>query len=155
MTTTDSNDPQRPPAVPGVTFLHSTTTTIVDREPDGDTLTRVKHRAHFGVVPGTIADTTHKYGKQVFRPSWLEATWFDGHLGYVRITGPRVLTDGKVQKDKTGHTDVSRDYEWGYSSNRSTTFDHDVRTIPLPDVVTAALARYTYDVSLHVTEGNG
>lgn len=139
-------DPHAPPAVPGITFLRSTTTTRVQRWASSKPPeTTVEHVARFAIAPGTLPDMTHQYGVQIFRPEFAVVTYERGRLNLVKVTGRRVLKSGGLSKS---HAE-SRETEWGNVFSREP-FNRD----RLPAPLSAALAAYEYGVSLHVTEGN-
>lgn len=77
-----------------IDFLRSTTTTITDRQADGDKTTKVTHLARFGVRPGALIDIAGHRKGTTFQPQWLEVEWTDGRLATVIISGPRRRKDG-------------------------------------------------------------
>lgn len=131
----------------GITFLSSTTLTRTERSKLSETSTTVHHVAHFAVEPGTIADQTHQYGSQVFRPLFLIAQWDDGRLDRVRATGRRVLKSGKLQGPTQLHpdADISRATEW---RGRPARIYGDSSLDNLPEVVQQALTAYETAVAV-------
>lgn len=133
------------PDTSGIDFLRSTTTTRVQREADGDTEVTVEHTARFGVEPGAIPDLTHKYGSQQFRPRWLTATWTEGKLSRVAVSGPRVLKSGKLaDKGDINSNANTRDFDW---SGRDLERGKGYEDTPVPEVITARLAAYELAVA--------
>lgn len=126
-----------------IAFLSSTTTTRTRREADGDTKTTVEHTARFAVgdLPTgnhALADMTHQYGKQIFRPQFVVADWGGGVLKSVRITGPRVLTSGKLSDAGLSQSREVEYRSWGADSLDRT---------KLPEALVARLAAYETEVS--------
>jgi hypothetical protein len=107
---------------------------------DGETTTTVEHYARFGVDLGAIPDLTHKYGSQQFRPRWLTATWIDGRLSRITVSGPRVLKSGALAgKGDINSNANTRDFDWsGYDIDRG----HGWNNTPIPDAIIDRIADY-------------
>ncbi|UXE04433.1 hypothetical protein SEA_FUNSIZED_62 [Mycobacterium phage Funsized] len=129
----------------GIEFVRSTTTTRVERSATGDQATTVEHTARFGVEAGTIPDLTHKYGSQQFRPRWLTATWTEGKLSRIHVSGPRVLKSGKLAgKGDINSNANTRDFDWsGWDIERG----YGYNQTPVPEVIMAKLSSYATDVA--------
>lgn len=123
-----------------VDFLRSTTTVTTDREADGDTTVRVRHLARFAVAPNAVADLTVPYGHRrtsVFAPRWLEATWVDGRLYSVDVTGPQRNAGGNLgARTKRIHWNGGREFA------------------EMPALLLASLAAYETAVADTVAGGN-
>lgn len=129
----------------GITFLRSTTSTRIDRESDGSGRTSVEHTARFAIEPGVVPDLTHKYGSQTFRPRWLTATWDDGRLSRIAVTGPRVLKSGKLAGTGDINRNVNtRDFDW---SRHDIERGHGYEGTPVPTAITERLNAYEVAVS--------
>ncbi|ACF05060.1 hypothetical protein Nigel_57 [Mycobacterium phage Nigel] len=114
-----------------IDWLSSTTTTKVRRTPTQEPQTDVEHVARFGVLPGSVLDIAAEYSATAsFRPEFLIATWDDGRLRSVTLSGPQRLKAGGVSDKKT------RKREWHVWGER--TLDKD----QLPGAVAAALTAY-------------
>lgn len=121
----------------GTTFLRSTTTTVVDREADGDTDIDVQHLARFALTPGALPDQLSRYSRtRRFRPSWAEALWREGALEKVWVTGPRVLKDGSLSSHDTGRDEWERGYRRDENKVR-VAFDRDALPAKLADAIAA------------------
>lgn len=133
MTTTDND------LVPAreIDWLRSTTTTTVQRtkatmhEPK----VRVEHVAMFSIERGYVTPAIKaEYSVQPFLPEFMVATWVDGNLARVALSGKRLLKDGRSGKE-------SRDREWGRFS------DDPINRDNLPGKVAEALATYELAVA--------
>lgn len=128
-----------------ITFLSSTTTTRTDRTAEDGTRTAVDHVARFGIEPGTVPDLPHKYGSQMFRPSFLVVSWHDGQVYSVTVTGPRVLASGKTaDMGVHNHNANTREFKWtGYDIRKNSGYDgHTVAPVILDRI-----RRYETDVA--------
>ncbi|QGH75308.1 hypothetical protein I5G61_gp60 [Mycobacterium phage Quesadilla] len=124
----------QPTAPPGITFLRSTTKTVVDREADGDIKTEVRHLARFAVRDNTLLDLVADSGRASFSPNWMEVHWENGRLERVMISGPQRLKGGKESEKVTRHHNWGR---WGAKFERA----------DLPAPVAQAIAAYETAVS--------
>ncbi|UJQ86580.1 hypothetical protein SEA_PENGUINLOVER67_58 [Mycobacterium phage PenguinLover67] len=111
----------------GITFLRSTTKTVVDREADGDSRTEVRHLARFAVRDGALADQPADSGKANFAPSWMEVHWENGKLERVMISGPQRKKDGTEGQ-------VTRHRNWGRWSAK---VDRAELPAPIAEAITA------------------
>jgi hypothetical protein len=128
-----------------IDFLRSTTKTIVDREADGDTTTRVEHLARFGVAPGTVIDMLADYSKTAnFEPHWLSVEWVDGRLYRVYLSGPQRLKDGGTSTKRTRHRTWN---SWGAS--RANAVDKADLPAPVAEAITA------YETAIAVAASGG
>lgn len=130
-----------------IDFLRSTTTTRVDREADGDTKVTVEHVARFAAEEGAVPDMTHRYGSQTFAPRFITATYTEGKLERVRVSGPRRLKSGKVQGKGERHHGESREQEFRGRALDPKAENLGSYDIALPQVIADRLRTYETEVA--------
>ena len=131
-----------------IDFLRSTTTTRVDRtasspEPD----VTVEHVARFAIEPGAVPDMTHRYGSQTFAPTFLTATWNEGKLARVRVSGPRRLKSGALQGEGEQRHANSREQEFRGRALDPAATGLGSYDIPLPQAIADRLRAYETEVA--------
>ncbi|AYP70045.1 hypothetical protein I5G62_gp59 [Mycobacterium phage CRB2] len=124
----------------GITFLRSTTKTVVDREADGDSSTDVHHLARFAVRDGALDDLSADHGRATFEPNWCEVHWENGKLTRVFVSGPQRLKDGKTSEKVTRHHNWGR---WGGKFERT----------DLPEAIQQAITYYENRVAVYANGG--